>query len=437
MRWVFFLALAVFSWGARLVGGTAVDDPAGSALLALGCLIIGGVLSGELATRLRLPRITGYLVLGMAAGPHAVGLETARDANFLRIFEDLALGLIALTAGGEFRLAVIRRRLRPLLAITAAHTIGIMLLVAGILWLLLGIVPFLGPVSPAEMMAAVCLLGVIAVAVSPATTIAVITDLRARGEMVETVLGVTIIKDLVIILLFTAVSALAASWIGGGAFDVGIIRHVALEIMVSLLIGGVLGAMLGLYLVKVGRLAPLTVLLLALASAELGRGSGIEHLLVCMAAGFAVRNLYPKVAGHFLDALEQSSTPVYVIFFALVGAGLDLRVFAAVWLPALVYVAVRAIAVRLTTRLPAIAAGSGPAMARYGWMGFIAQAGLSLGLAARIQRELPGIGTTVATLVVAAVVINQLLGPVLWQRAIVAAGEDRKTRTAPEGGPRS
>ena len=66
----------------------------------------------------------------MAAGPHSVGLETARDANLLRLFEDLALGLIALTAGGEFRLTVIRRRLRPLLAITAAHTIGILLLVA-------------------------------------------------------------------------------------------------------------------------------------------------------------------------------------------------------------------------------------------------------------------------------------------------------------------
>jgi Kef-type K+ transport system membrane component KefB len=437
MRWAFFLALAVFSWGARIVGGAAVDDPAGSALLALGCLIIGGVLSGELAARLRLPRITGYLVLGMAAGPHAVGLETARDATLLRLFEDLALGLIALTAGGEFRLAVIRRRLRPLLAITSAHTVGIVLLVAGSLWLLLGIVPFLGAASSAEMMAGVCLLGVIAVAVSPATTIAVITDLRARGEMVETVLGVTIIKDLVIILLFTAVSALAASWVGSGAADFGVIRHVALEIAVSLLIGGALGAMLGLYLAKVGRLAPLTVLLLALASAELGRGSAIEHLLVCMAAGFAVRNLYPKVAGRFLDALEQSSTPVYVIFFALVGAGLDLRVFGAVWLPALVYVTVRVIAVRLTTRLPAIAAGSGSAMARYGWMGFIAQAGLSLGLAARIQRELPGVGTMVATLVVAAVVINQLLGPVLWQRAILAAREDRNNRTAPEGGPMS
>ena len=437
MRWALFLVLAAFSWIARFVGGAAVDDPAGSALLALGCLIIGGVLCGELAVRLRLPKITGYLVLGMVAGPHAVGLETARDANLLRLFEDLALGLIALTAGGEFRLAIIRRRLRPLLAITAAHTVGIFLLVAGVLWVLLIVVPFLGPVSHAEMLAGVALLGVIAVAVSPATTIAVITDLRARGEMVETVLGVTILKDLVIILLFTAVSALALSWVGGGALDLGAIRNVALEIGVSLLIGGVLGGMLGLYLLKVGRLAPLTVILLALASAELGRGGWVEHLLVCMAAGFAARNLFPRAAGNFLGALEQSSTPIYVIFFALVGAGLDLGIFAAVWLPAMVYVVARVVAIRLTTRLPAIVAGSGWRVVRYGWMGFVAQAGLSLGLAARIQREFPGIGSTVATVVIAAVVINQLAGPVLWERAIVAAGEDRKKRAAPRGGPPS
>jgi len=77
----------------------------------------------------------------------------------------------------------------------------------------------------------------------------------------------------------------------------------------------------------------------------------------------------------------------------------------------------------LMTGLPASMAGSGAAMIRYGWMGFVAQAGLSLGLAARIQREVPGIGPAVATLVVAAVVINQLIGPVLWERAIVASGE--------------
>jgi len=424
MRWFFFLVLAAFSWAARLIGTEGVDDPAGSALLALGCLIVGGVLAGELAVRLRLPKITGYLILGMAAGPHALGLETVRDTELLRLIEELALGLIALTAGGEFRLAVIRRRLRPLLAVTAAHTVGIFLVVGGALWLLLGAVGFLGPVSPAEALAGVALLGVIAVAVSPSTTIAVVTDLAARGELVETVVGVTILKDLVILLLFTFVNALALSWVSGIPVGLGDVTKVSGEVLLSLLAGGLLGVFLGLYIAKVDRLVPLTVLLLALASAELGRGSVLEHLLVCMAAGFAARNLYPQAAGKFLDALEKSSTPVYVVFFALVGAGLDLRIFAAVWIPALAYVAVRMVAVWTMTWAPARAAGAGEEVTRWGWMGFVAQAGLSLGLAARIQREYADFGSTVATLIVAAVVVNQLVGPVLWERAIRAAGED-------------
>ena len=423
MRWFFFLVLAAFSWAARLIGTDGVDDPAGSALLALGCLIVGGVLAGELAVRLRLPKITGYLILGMAAGPHALGLETVRDTELLRLIEELALGLIALTAGGEFRLAVIRRRLRPLLAVTAAHTVGIFLVVGGALWLLLDVVGFLGPVSPAEALAGVALLGVIAVAVSPSTTIAVVTDLAARGELVETIVGVTILKDLVILLLFTIVNALALSWVSGIPVGLGDVTRVAGEILLSLLAGGLLGVVLGLYIAKVDRLVPLTVLLLALASAELGRGSVLEHLLVCMAAGFAARNLFPQAAGRFLDALEKSSTPVYVVFFALVGAGLDLRIFAAVWVPALAYVVVRLVAVWTMTWAPARASGAGRAVTRWGWMGFVAQAGLSLGLAARIQREYADFGSTIATLIVAAVVVNQLVGPVLWERAIRAAGE--------------
>jgi Kef-type K+ transport system membrane component KefB len=415
--------LAAFSWAARLLGTTTVSDPLGSALLSLGIMIIGGVLAGELAVRLRAPRITGYLLLGMLVGPHALGLETARDSQLLRLFEELALGLIALTAGGEFRLAAVRRRLRPLLAITTAHTVGILIFVAGILWVVLEILPFLGPITPAETVAAAAFLGVIAVAVSPSTTIAIIADLRARGEMVETVLAVTIVKDLIILLLFTLVNATVLALLQGGSPNLGDLGHVAWEILGSLLLGVVLGTMLGLFIAKVGRLIPLTVLALALASAELAHQSWMEHLLVCMAAGFAARNLYPRSAGRFLDALEQSSTPIYVVFFALIGAGLDTGVFAALWLPALIYVVVRGMGVWLMTGLPASMAGSGGPMVRHGWMGFVSQAGLSLGLAARIQREVPGIGPAVATLVVAAVVINQLIGPVLWERAILAAGE--------------
>ncbi len=431
MRWFLFAVLTAFSWAARLLGTATVNDPAGSALLSLGILIIGGVLAGELAARLRAPRITGYLLLGMAAGPHALGLETARDAQLLRIFEELALGLIALTAGGEFRVEVVRRRLRPLLAITAAQTFGVLVVVAGGLWMLAAVVPWMAGLAPRELAASVVLLGVIAVAVSPSTTIAVMTDLRARGELVETVLGVTILKDMGILLLFTVVNALALAWVRGVGFDGGDLAVVAGGMAGSLVVGIVLGVMLGLYIAKVGRLVPLAVLLLALASVELGHGSWMEHLLLCMAAGFAARNIFPDAAGRFLDGLEQSSMPIYVIFFALVGAGLDLGILRTAWLPAAAYVSIRLAAVWSTTRL-ATAVGCGAAVRRYCWMGCISQAGLSLGLAARLQHEFPTFGPSAATVVIAAVVVNQLVGPVLWERAIVAAGEagEGRHRTA-------
>jgi Kef-type K+ transport system membrane component KefB len=424
VRWLFLVVLGAVAWSGRLLGQGMVDEPAGSALLGLGCLVIGGVLAAELAPRFRLPQITGFLLLGMVAGPHALGLVTLEDAEFLRLFEELALGLIALTAGGEFRWQTIRRRVRPLLAITLSHTVAIFGLVAGFMWILLRVTPYLGPVTPGQALAAVCLLGVIAVAVSPSTTIAVITELHAKGELTETVLGVTILKDLVILLLFAWVNALALGWVRGGGVSLAELKGVGLEIVVSLVVGCLLGLLLGAYLARVGRHVQLTVLLLALVSVEMGHGSHlVEHLLVCMAAGFTVRNVFPRSAEGFIDALEQSSPPIYTIFFALIGAGLDLRVFWVVWLPATLFVIVRGAAVWLTTRLPAAAVGAGPQVVRRAWMGFIAQAGLSLGLAARIRHELPDFGATVATLVVAAVVVNQLIGPVLWARALWASGE--------------
>jgi hypothetical protein len=142
-----------------------------------------------------------------------------------------------------------------------------------------------------------------------------------------------------------------------------------------------------------------------------------------MAAGCTARNLFPGAAAGFLDALERSSAPIYVVFFGLVGAGLDVGVLAVVGLPALLYAVLRGGATWLLTVVPARLAGAGPVVTRYAWMGFVAQAGLSLGFAARIQRDLPEIGTQLATLVVAAVVINQLVGPVLWERALRASGE--------------
>jgi Kef-type K+ transport system membrane component KefB len=423
MRWFFFVVIAAIAWGARVVGRDVVDDPAGSALLALGCVVIGGALAGEVARRMRLPRITGYLVLGIVAGPYAIGLVTADDHRLLHLFEELALGLIALTAGGEFRVEGIRRRLPSLVAITAGHAVGVLVTVAAVMWIGMSMLGWMGPFTPGQRLAAAALLGVIAVAKSPATTIAIISETRARGELVDTVLGVTILKDLVILFLFTWVDVLARSWVEGTGASLDLLRGVGLEVVLSLAVGAVLGVLLGTYVIRVGRHVQLVVLLLALVSAELSADAGLEHLLVCMAAGFVVRNLFPRAAAGFLDALEQSSAPIYIVFFALVGVGLDLGVVATVGVTAAVYVAVRLAATWVFTRVPARIAGCGDAVVRSAWMGFVAQAGLSLGFAARVRRELPEVGPEIAAVVVAAVVVNQLIGPVLWERAIRRAGE--------------
>ncbi|MCD4749179.1 MAG: cation:proton antiporter [Thermoanaerobaculales bacterium] len=422
MRWFFFLVMAGVSWAVRLLGKDTVDDPAGSALLALGCLVIGGFLAGNLAVKVRLPRITGYLVLGMVVGPYAIGLETLSDAHFLHLFEDLALGLIALTAGGEFRLAGLRQRAGTLGAITGAHLL-IFPVVGGAMWLFFSLVPVLGNLNNAEKLAAAALLGVIAVAVSPSTTIAVITELKAKGEVTEIVLGTTILKDILILLLFTWVNVMAHAWVEGTPVGFGILAGVGKEILASIAVGILLGGLLGVYMSRVGRHVPLTVLALALVSTEMARTAHLEHLLVCMAAGFVVRNFFPREASTFLDALERSSPPIYIVFFALVGAGLDLRVFALVWIPALVYVGVRLISVWFFTTIPSVLVRAHSAVTQRAWMGFVAQAGLSLGLAARIQRENPEFGAGVALLIVASVVINQLIGPVMWARALRDVGE--------------
>lgn len=425
LRWILFVTLAAFGVGARLLGAAEVDDPAGSALIALGILIVGGALAGDLAVRLRLPRISGYLVLGILVGPYVGHAVTLADHRLLRLFEELALGLIALTAGGELRVEGLRSRLRSLLAITAGHTVGVFLLVSAVVWTVLELAPQAAGVLPGQRAAAAILLGAIAVASSPATAIAIITETRSRGPLVNAVLGVTIVKDLIILLMFTWAAVIATTLVQGGDVGLGLLRGVGVEIFLSLAAGVLLGVVFGAYLVAVGRYLELTVVLLALVSAELGHQAGLKHLLVCMAAGFVVRNLFSLRAGGFIVALEQASPPVYVVFFALVGAGLDVRVLAVIGVPALLYVLLRLGATWMMTAGPARLAGASPHVIRSAWMGFVAQAGLSLGFASRIRRELPEIGVTLAAVVVASVVLNQLAGPVLWERALRVAGEAR------------
>lgn len=430
MRWGLFAALAMVAWMLRRVLDPEMSDPAASALVALGCLMIGGALAGDLAQRLQLPRITGFIVIGMLLGPFVLALVSVGDLAELRPFEELALGLIALTAGGELRVASLAREWRLLAGVCAANGLGRLVATAAVLLAIQAFVPLLGTAEAGAMLAGAVLLAVISVAPSPATTIAVVTELRARGRLVDIVLGVTVLTDVLALLLFTVAFGAARGWSGGTGLALADVGHLLLGIALSLAIGAVLGIGLGLYLDRVRRHPELVVLGLVLAAVELARASELEYLLLCMAAGFAVRNLFARAAHPFLAALERSSPPVYVVFFALVGAALDLGVFAAVWVAALVVAVLRGALTWAATSGTAALLGASEPVRRWAWMGFIAQAGFSLGLAGRIAREFPDFGPQLAAVIIGGVVLNQLVGPVLWRRALVRSGEARLATAA-------
>ncbi len=419
LRWLLVAGLGI---AAALVRALAFQGARGAELVSLGLLLLGGILAGDLAERFKLPRVTGYLLIGMALGPSVLGAVPSEDVERLRLFEEVALGLIALTAGGEFSWRVIRSRWRLLFGIAAAHTLGLGIGVAALSWLALSFFPLIGPLDGAAKVAAALLIGVVTVAKSPATTIAVITETRSRGDVVDVVLGVTVLKDLVLLLVFAVVFGLALRWTGAPTSGSNL-GSLVLEVAASLGVGTAVGIGLGAYLRWIRRHTELLVIALALLASVMAEETHLEPLLLCMAAGFTARNLFPTAAEPFLHALERASPPLYLVFFALVGAGLPLQILEKVGPAAVVLAAVRLLGIWIFTWTPAIIHRAPPAFRRWGWTGFVAQAGLSLGLASRIRAEVPGFGPTLATLIIGAVLINQFVGPILWRWGLSASGE--------------
>jgi Kef-type K+ transport system membrane component KefB len=397
-----------------------------SGTMLLGFLLLAAFVAGELAADIKLPRITGYLVIGIAFGPWALGLLPEETVKDFRLINDVALSVIALQAGGELRLSGLYERWRSIVSITSLHILIIMGAVATAVYLGRGLFPFLAGQTGGAAVAVALILGLVAVAKSPATTIAVITEQRARGPLTETVLGVSVFKDVVILLLIAVVISGAEALIAPGqAIEFHELRRFSGAIAISLGMGGVVGWLIGLYLERIGRQPILFVLFVAFAVVELTRLLGFEsefYILLSMAAGFVVQNF--SVQGpRFVDALEANSLPLYALFFSVAGANLNLGVIPLVWKAVALILVVRTIATFASTYLGATAAGATHFVRRYSWMGFLAQAGVTLGLATIVEQRFDIWGSQVAAIIIAMIAVNQLVGPPLFRLAIVRSGE--------------
>jgi Kef-type K+ transport system membrane component KefB len=294
-----------------------------------------------------------------------------------------------------------------------------------------------GEMTPAQILAIASVVGVIAAARSPASAIAIISETRAKGPFSETVLGVSVAMDVVVIVLFSvAVAFCGLAFAPEEGLDLGFVLILGGQIAASIILGFFLGAGMVAYLKRRGPQVPLVILgfcfVVYRCSEVLDRylmqvhdmQVHLEPLLICAAAGFVIQNM-SRQGGRLERAMDRVALPVYVLFFTLAGARLDLGALLATWSIALLVAGIRVLMINVGTRLATTLAGDSPRFRRYCWMGFVTQAGLSLALIGQIEGAYGSWGAQLATVLVAVVAVNQLIGPAAFKFALDKMGEVR------------
>ncbi|MBK9036787.1 MAG: cation:proton antiporter [Myxococcales bacterium] len=418
------LALAGLMQSARSFAPAAVH--AGGTELAFGFLLLTAYFTGKLVGRIGLPKLTGYIAAGIAVGPYALGLVDKGMTIQLKLVGGIATAILALTAGAELNL----RQVRPLLGIVRKISVwvvlGSMLAIAAAMMAVRPLVPFLDEMPLDHAIVVSLTLATALTAKSPAVVMAMIGETRADGVLTKTILTSVIVSDLAVIVLYGIVSSVATAVIGGGV-DVGrAIGGIAWGVLGSMGVGIFIGAVLGQFILYVDRGVGLFAVMLCFIVAEVGHAVTLDPLVIALAAGLWLENVSRADARKLLDGFDAASLPVYLVFFALAGAKLDVVKLAALAVPVVVLVLVRAGSFFVGGRLGTRAPGVDPLVRRLAWIGLVPQAGLALALAELVRRTFPAFGDAAFALVLGVVATNELTAPVALRIALMGSGEAGK-----------
>jgi len=558
-----------FAIAARLLApasDTNLIDPLGNAFsplpegvvstgAGLGVLLLGAWLLGKAAQAVGFSKITGYLVFGILASPKVGAaifgeqipwiLSPAQRDN-LTLVNELAIALIALTAGGEIQLDFVKRAFKSISLILLFEFTLVLVAITALMSVLLSQSPVFAEYGGLLTVILVSLvIAIVATANSPAVVIAIIGETRADGPMSRTALSVTVCKDLLLIIVFAVALAVAtnaassakqaamqeaaeaaaagelspeerrfleraddagepmpdtaeqavgepsniaadnpgenggsgettapATADGGRTSDAGppnaeqsslpdanappsapaestespsadsapaergsVLVKLTKQLGGSMLAGLIIGAGLAWYIRNINAALPIVVVLGSFGVALLSKELGLKTLIVGLAAGLTMANLYRQQSHALFERVEELSVPVYAIFFAVAGSKVDPGLLADVWVYVVLYVVLRAAAVWGGTGLGCKLAGTEKPASTWLWTAFVPQAGISLALAVVVSEQFAefAFASQVFGILLSSIAINELLGPILFKFALGRAGETDAGTSAAEG----
>ncbi len=405
-------------------------------LLAIGIAMFAGLFLSRLTVKWNLPDVTSYLVSGLLIGPLCLGRLNVPGFGFnsfefveqMGLVSDVALGFIAFSIGSEFRISALRKTGRQAAVIAVFQALMATALVDTTLLLLHLVLGEKLPVSTC------LLLGAIATATAPAATLMVVNQYKARGPLTDILMPIVALDDAVGLIVFAVSSGIAKALNAGSVSIVSLLVNPMLEILMSLLLGSAMGAFFSVvekYFNSNSKRLSLAVcfvfLCAALSKMEFHLGPvhiGFSSLLVCMMCGTIFCN-FCNFSEEIMHKTERWTAPVYVLFFVISGAELDLRVFGdlAVVGIGIAYIIARSSGKILGASISAKFMGCIPPIVKYLGITLLPQAGVALGMSVTVAAQFGAEGAIVRNIVLFSVMIYELVGPMLTKMALTAAGD--------------
>ena len=382
-------------------------------LFYLALILLSGLIFGRAVKLFKLPNVTGYLLAGITLGPYCLKILSADMVTALELVSEMALAFIAFSIGSEFKLSYLKKvgTMVIVIAVVAASLAAILVTVSLII---IGV----------EFEIAL-LLGAIASATAPAATVMVIKQYNAKGPVTESLLSVVAIDDAVAIILFGLSTAVVNTMQHPGeSSTVMSIAMPIIEIAGSLVSGALLGLLFTVplkYFKKDSNRLIITTGFIFFASA-IASMINLSPLLLCMSMGAVLVNISDSAESVFSLA-DRVTSPIYLMFFVVSGADLNISILPELGFIGIVYIVARFIGKVLGSYLGSAVTKAPAAVRKYLGLTLIPQAGVAIGLSLIASQSLPMYAQSIRTVVLSATFVYELIGPVLTKVSLKKAGE--------------
>ncbi len=406
-----------------------------STLLSVSIALLAGLLMTRAFKPLKLPSVTAYLIAGILIGPYCVGrlgipglgFTSAEAVHGMALISEVALGFIAFSIGSEFRLSELKK------TGTQATVIGILQALAATLCVDLALFGVHLLMPDKLTVPQVITLGAIATATAPAATLMVVRQYKAEGPLTKLLLPIVALDDAVGLIVFAVSFGIAKTLVLGAVDLVSIIVNPLVEILCSLALGAIMGWILTMlekiFNSNTNRLnMTIVFVFLTVSLSMLDFHIGPVHvsfssLLVCMMLGTVFCNICP-LSHNLMDAADKWTSPLFALFFVISGAELELSVFTdvAIVVIGVVYIITRSIGKYAGAYLSAELVRCEPNICKYLGITLLPQAGVALGMCATAM-QIGEQGALIRNITLFAVLIYELVGPLLTRQALMAAGD--------------